>query len=72
MENIPASLRMRAWVCRLCPLCIGRRAFPESGYARWMRKVERNCPFCKAYDRLRKLENGASPSQDRQQKDQDQ
>lgn len=40
-----------AMVCVCCPFCIARRRFPESGYARVMRVVEKYCPFCRAYDR---------------------
>jgi len=42
--------RSLAAVCAICPLCIARRRFPNSGYARVMRRVERCCPFCRAYD----------------------
>jgi rubrerythrin len=44
--------KLLAQVCRICPACILRRAFPDSGYGRFMRHVERNCPFCRAYDDL--------------------
>lgn len=44
--------KVLATVCRMCPLCIARRRWPESGYGRFMRAVEKHCPFCKAYDRL--------------------
>ncbi len=41
-----------AKICQICPLCIARRKWPESTYGRVMKKVEKHCPFCKAYDRL--------------------
>jgi hypothetical protein len=44
--------KLLAQVCRVCPACILRRKFPDSSYARFMRHVERNCPFCRAYDQL--------------------
>jgi len=46
---------MDSWlakVCACCPLCVLRRRWPKSGYARLMTRLERNCPFCKAYDRV--------------------
>ena len=41
-----------AKVCQVCPLCIARRKWPASLYSRFMRAVEKVCPFCRAYDRL--------------------
>lgn len=41
-----------AQVCRVCPACILRRKFPDSTYGRLMRRIERTCPFCRAYDEL--------------------
>ena len=48
----PASplTRFLAAVCALCPLCIAKRRFPNSAFARVMRRVERGCPFCRAHD----------------------
>jgi hypothetical protein len=43
--------RVLAVVCRCCPLCIVRRWKPRSLYGRIMARVERGCPFCRAYDR---------------------
>ena len=44
--------RILASICRFCPACILKRRFPGTGYARIMTKVERGCPFCRAYDTL--------------------
>ncbi|MBN2312046.1 MAG: hypothetical protein JXR94_23915 [Candidatus Hydrogenedentes bacterium] len=44
--------KILAQVCRLCPACILRRRYPESGFAKVMRSAEKGCPFCRAYDRL--------------------
>jgi len=44
-------VKVLAQVCRICPACIVRRRYPDSGYGRFMEKVERACPFCRAYDR---------------------
>lgn len=41
-----------AQVCRVCPACILRRRLPGSGYAHFMNRIEKNCPFCRAYDDL--------------------
>jgi hypothetical protein len=43
--------RFLAAICRICPLCIVRRKWPDSAYGRFMKKVEAGCPFCRAYDR---------------------
>jgi len=44
--------KVLAAVCRICPLCILRRRWPDSFYGRLMSYVERCCPFCLAYDVL--------------------
>ncbi len=49
---ITAGTRVKAFVCRMCVLCIARRRWPQSGYARMMNALEKNCPFCRAYARL--------------------
>ncbi|MBM3334407.1 hypothetical protein FJY63_07075 [Candidatus Sumerlaeota bacterium] len=46
MEHVLAA------ICRICPLCIARRKWPASAYARIMSKIESVCPFCRAYDRM--------------------
>jgi len=43
--------RFLAAICRICPFCIARRRWPDSAYGRFMRQIEANCPFCRAYDR---------------------
>ncbi len=44
--------KVLAQICRMCPACILRRRFPGSSYGRFMGHIERNCPFCRAYDEL--------------------
>lgn len=44
--------KILARICRFCPVCILRRRFPESRYGRFTRRIERACPFCRAYDEL--------------------
>ena len=41
--------RMLALLCAICPLCIAARRWPDSAWARFIHRVERSCPFCKAY-----------------------
>jgi hypothetical protein len=54
--------RFLAALCSICPFCIARRKWPESGYGRMMKKVEAFCPFCRAYDRLEEEKaRGARP-----------
>ena len=47
MDRVPAK------ICAVCPLCVDRRHWPDSRHARIMRALERRCPFCRAYDRVR-------------------
>lgn len=49
---IAAGTKMLAFVCRMCVLCIARRRWPGSSYARFMNAIEKNCPFCKAYAKV--------------------
>lgn len=53
-----AMTRLLAVVCSCCPFCITRRQWPESAYGRFMRHIERACPFCRAYDRLHPADPG--------------
>ena len=41
-----------AAVCAVCPFCLAKRKWPRSAFARGYRKVERFCPFCRAYGRM--------------------
>jgi len=41
-----------AGVCAVCPVCIVRRRWPRSWFARITEKEARVCPFCRAYARL--------------------
>jgi len=50
---------MLAKVCTVCPLCIARRRWPETSYARLMKRLERWCPFCQAYERRRRAADPA-------------
>jgi hypothetical protein len=47
--------KILAAICGLCPFCIARRKWPDSFYGRFMVKIEKHCPFCKAYDELHEI-----------------
>jgi len=53
--------RILAFICMLCPFCIARRLWPDSLYARLESKLERFCPFCRAYAKLHQTKNANSP-----------
>ena len=38
--------------CSICPFCIAARIWPNSCFARRMHRLERTCPWCRAYNRL--------------------
>jgi rubrerythrin len=44
--------RLLAFACRICPACNAGRLWPESGFAKKLAKVEKNCPACNAYKQL--------------------
>jgi hypothetical protein len=45
--------KVLAAFCRVCPFCIAARKWPNSAYAKKLKEIEKNCPFCKAYSRLK-------------------
>ena len=53
-DRIGKTDKILAFICGICPFCILVRKFPESKYAAFMTKAERNCPACKAYKRVNK------------------
>jgi len=53
IEEIGAKTRILAFFCKICPFCIAARKFPDSAYARAMKKAEADCPACKAYAQLK-------------------
>ncbi len=50
-------IRLLAFVCEICPLCIIARRFPNSKFASGMARMEKFCPFCNAHEKL-KQDNG--------------
>jgi len=45
-------IKLFAFVCGICPLCIIARGFPGSRFAKGMRKFGKICPFCSAHQKL--------------------
>jgi len=46
------GVRLLAFGCAICPLCICARRWPESRFAKTMLRIERLCPMCRAYRAL--------------------
>ncbi len=42
-------IKLLAFVCYICPLCIIARALPDSKFAKGMKEFSKICPFCIAY-----------------------
>ena len=57
------TTKLLAACCSACPFCILRRRWPRSAYGRFMGRIERCCPFCKAYDRLHETAPGVRPAE---------
>jgi len=47
---------MLAALCRVGPLCICARRWPNSQFAKAVRGIEKFCPACKAYAKVNKKE----------------
>ena len=52
-------LRMLAFICEMCPLCIAARRFPDSKFASEMKRLEKFCPFCCAHRKLEQKERAS-------------
>jgi hypothetical protein len=54
--KISFILRVKAFFCKwLCPLCIPARRWPDSRYARKIKVIRDECPFCKAFVEVKRL-----------------
>jgi len=53
-EKITWATKAKAFICRICPICCAARRWPQSRYAQRVAVVTKDCPFCKAYVRLRR------------------
>jgi hypothetical protein len=60
--KIDIKTKVLAAFCRVCPFCIAARQWPGSAYAKKLKKIEKNCPFCKAYSKLKAYNSNASKS----------
>ena len=52
-KRLSAGTRALAFCCTVCPFCILKRKWPRSTYARVMNSIERCCPFCRSYAKVR-------------------
>ena len=52
-----AFLKTGAFLCSICPVCMYTRSRPDSELAKMMTVVEKNCPFCMAFKKLKTLED---------------
>jgi len=57
---IDKKTKIMATVCKCCPFCLAARKWPRSAYAKKLEKLEKNCPFCRAYSRLKQSESNVS------------
>ena len=46
-------IKLFAFVCDICPLCIIARSFPDSKFAKGMKEFGKICAFCIAYRKIR-------------------
>ncbi len=46
------SEKALAFICRICPVCVTARLFPNSNFARKVTEFEKDCPCCNAYKKL--------------------
>ncbi|MEW6609120.1 MAG: hypothetical protein AB1414_17040 [bacterium] len=44
--------KLLAFISSVCPMCNIKRKFPNSSFARMMKKGEKCCPCCKAYEEI--------------------
>jgi len=51
--KIDKKTKVLAGFCRVCPFCIAARQWPNSAYAKKLKAIEKNCPFCNAYSKLK-------------------
>jgi hypothetical protein len=47
-------LYLLASVCAICPICIYTRRNPKKELSKKLVALERGCPFCYAYSKIRK------------------
>jgi hypothetical protein len=54
--------RIMAFLCRICPLCVPARHWPDSRYAHRIRVIQNDCPFCAARIRVQRFRDAAVPT----------
>jgi rubrerythrin len=54
-DEFDGKTKFLAFLCSICPFCIAARFFPNSGYAKALKKAEKDCPACRAYARVKGL-----------------
>ena len=59
-KTVTRTTKALAFVCSVCPFCLVKRKWPASTFARVMNRVERGCPFCRAYRRVTSSEDARS------------
>ena len=52
-SDIDKKTKILAMFCKLCPFCVAARQWPYSAYAKKLREIEKHCPFCNAYSKLK-------------------
>lgn len=50
---ISTVTKLLGFFCTICPFCIVARKFPDSAYAGKLRKMEKACPACRAYRKIK-------------------
>ena len=48
-QMIRLLTRVFAFICSVCPICLARRRWPASLFGQITARIERFCPFCRAY-----------------------
>ncbi|MCG2726148.1 MAG: hypothetical protein L6420_07840 [Elusimicrobia bacterium] len=46
-------IKLLAFICSICPLCIFTRAYPDLKISKAIFKIEKFCPFCAARRKLK-------------------
>ncbi|MBU2529992.1 MAG: hypothetical protein KKD35_03035 [Elusimicrobia bacterium] len=50
------KIKILAFICSICPLCIFTRAYPNLKISKLILKIESICPFCAASRKLQTQE----------------
>jgi hypothetical protein len=58
--KIGVGAKVMAFLCRICPLCLPARRWPDSRYAHKIRIIQNECPFCAARIRVQRFQAAMS------------